>query len=301
MRHIATAMVLSAATLGAAPYGFSSYYFVDPDRNWHVETAGRWVGEADFKHHKHRHINYVDADASVYFTHFLDQDENSLTYELGYDYLRLDWDKNPRFKQENFNYLIGSVGFVSTTLERWKWIVNAGFSVDAERFDFGPSAVYHAMLWGRFHFIDNLGLHVGALGWYGVENGRGFPIFGFDWRFNEKWSGNAIYPIDYSITYSIDDNWAVDVAYAFLGGPYKYPRRAHHGTRAGFRDPIFFVYSNAVDMNLKYKFEHLLRASFGVGWNFGGWVLIKDHESHHGKYFHFKPAPYAQGSIDLTF
>ncbi len=293
------ACTLLATSLSAAQYGFSDYYFVDPDRNWHVEGSYRWVGQADFEKSKWHHINYSEADAGLYYTQIFD-DENSLTYGLGYDYLGLHWKENPRFDQQNFNYVVGSLGFVSTTLERWRWIFNAGFSVDAERMDFGPSGVYHGMLWGRFHFIDNMGIHVGALGWYGVKNGRGFPVFGFDWRFNDKWSGNAIFPVDYSITYSFDESWSVETAYASFGGPYKYPRRAHNGA-PGFHDPIFSVYSNGVDLTLKYKFEHLLRATLGVGWDFGGWVYIKNHESHHGKYYHFKSAPYAQGSIALTF
>ncbi len=299
MRFSFIASTLVAASLSAAPYGFSSYYFADPDRPWHTEGAYRWIAKADFEKHEHKHINYSDADAGLYYTQFFDE-ENSLTYSLGYDFLRLNWDQNPRFSQENFNYFIGSLGFVSNHLERWRWIVNTGFSVDASRFDFGQSAVYHGMLWGRYHFIDHMGIHVGALGWYGVENGRGYPIFGFDWRFNDKWSGNAIFPVDYSITYSFDDSWSVESAYASFGGPYKYPRRAHGG-KDGFKDPIFFVYSNGLDLTLKYRFEHLLRASLGIGWDFGGWVYIKDHNNHHGKYFHFNSAPYAQGSIALTF
>ena len=293
------AAILSSSSVSAAPYGFSDYYFADPNRHWHLEGAYRWIGKANFEKKHLDHLNYSDADAAFYYTQAVD-DETTVTYRLGYDFLRLNWDKNPRFSQTNFNYFVGSIGYVSTTLERWRWILNAGFSVDAERFDFGPSGVYHTMLWGRYHFADCCGVHVGVLGWYGVRNGRAFPVFGFDWKFSDKWSANAIFPVDYSITYSFDDNWAAEVAYASFGGPYKYPRRAHHGTE-GLGDPIFMVYSNGVDLTLKYKFEHLLRASLGAGWNFGGWVLIKNHANHHGKYYHFNSAPYVQGSIALTF
>ena len=291
--------LLGMSFVNAAPYGFSNYYFADPDRHWHLEGTYRWIAPADFEKHHFQKLDYADADAGIYYTQAID-DENTITYQLGYDFPKLDWNKNPRFSQTHFNYFIGSVGYVSTTLERWRWIVNAGFSVDAERFDFGPSGVYHAMLWGRYHFSDCCGVHVGVLGWYGIRNGRGFPVFGFDWKFNDRWSANAIFPVDYSLTYSFDENWSIETAYASFGGPYKYPRRAHGGI-SGFGNPIFMVYSNGVDLALKYKFEHLLRASLGVGWNFGGWVLIKNHESHHGKYFHFNSAPYAQGSIALTF
>jgi hypothetical protein len=295
-------MVLQALCVcssAAASYGFSDYYFADPDRHLHLEGAYRWINKADFEKKKHHHLQYQDASAALYYTQSLN-DENHLIYELGYDFLRLGWKQNPRFSDSNFNYFVGSLGYVSTTLDRWKWIVNGGFSVNANRFNFGPTGVYHGMLWGRYHFADTYGIHVGVLGWYGVENGRAFPIFGFDWRFNEHWSANAIFPIDYSLNYAFDDSWSIEAAYASFGGPYKYPRRAEHGINSQ-KNPIFMVYSNGVDLALKYKFEHLLRASLGVGWNFGGWILIRNHENHHGKYYHFNSAPYAQGSVALTF
>lgn len=286
-------LLLIASPVCAAQYGFSDYYFADPDRHLHVESSYRWIAEADFEKSKRGHLNYSDLNAGLYYTHAIG-DESTITYGAGYDFLRFLWSKNPQFSQSNFHYFSGSLGLVSMAVERWRWIVNAGFSVDASKFDFGPSGVYHTMLWGRYHFSDYFGVHVGVLGWYGVKNGRGFPVFGFDWRFNEQWSGNAIFPVDYSLAYSFDENLLIEAAYAGFGGPYKYPRRAHDGQ-------IFMVSSNGFDLALKYKFEHLLRASLGVGWNFGGWILIKNSENHHGKYYHFNSAPYAQASVALTF
>jgi len=299
MRLSFALMTLSTAASFAAEYGFTDYHFIDPDRPWHVEGRYRFVGRADFEHHKHGHVNYSDADAGLYYTQFIN-DENSLTYELGYDLLRFDWKKNPRFHESSFNYLIASLGYVSTTLDRWRWIVNAGFSVDAFHLDFAKSAVGHAMLWGRYHFANCCGVHVGVLGWYGVENGHAWPIFGFDWRFNDSWSANAMFPCDYSLHYAFDDHWSLELGYSGFGGPYRYPRRAHDG-RKGHHDPIFTVYSNGAELTFKYKFEHLLRASIGAGWDFGGWIFIKDQNNRHGKYFHYDSAPYAQANLELTF
>ena len=103
-----TLLTLSMSAL-AAEYGFSYYHFIDPDRPWHVEGQYRIVGSADFDNHRRGHVNYADADAGLYYTQFFN-DENSLTYELGYDFLRFNWGKNPRFSANNFNYLVGSLG-----------------------------------------------------------------------------------------------------------------------------------------------------------------------------------------------
>lgn len=299
MRSLLWITTLSISSAAAWEYGFSDYYFVDPDRPWHVEGRYRAIAPADFKNHKRGHVNFSDATAGLFYTQNLD-DENFLVYELGYDLLRFDWEKNPRFRQKNFNYLVGSLGWVSTTLDRWRWVLNAGVSVDAAYMDFAKSAVGHAMMWGRFHFADNFGVHVGIYGWYGILNGRAWPIFGFDWKFSESWSATAIYPCDFSLTYSFADNWSIDAAYSCFGAPYRYPHRAHEGIN-GHHGSIFEVYSNGVELSLKFKFEHLLRASLGAGWNFGGWMLVRDSDNRHGKYYHYNSAPYVQGSVALTF
>jgi hypothetical protein len=290
---------LSPAAAYTYDYGFSDYHFIDPDRPWHVEGRSRYVAPAQFKKSRRGHENYFDTDAAIYYTQFFN-DENSLTYELGYDLLRFKWKKNPRFSQSNFNYLNASLGYVSNKLERWRWIINAGVSVDAAHLNFGKTGVGHGMLWGRYHFADCCGVHVGMVGWYGILNGRGLPIIGFDWQFREKWSANIIFPIDYSIKYAFSDNWSLEAAYAGLGGPYKYPRRAYNH-RHGNHDPIFSVHSKGAVLLLKYKFEHLLRVSLGGGWNFGGWIYIKNNHNHHGKYFNYKSAPYAQANAEITF
>lgn len=293
------ALSLLSSVLAAGEYGFSSYYFVDEDRPWHIEGRYRGIASADFETHRRGDVNYADAYGSVYYTQFINE-ENSLSWELEYDYLKFDWEKNPRFRQKHFNYAVASLGYVSTTLEKWRWIANAGLSVDANHVDFGRTGVYHGMLWGRYHFADCCGIHVGLMGWVGIENGYTLPIFGIDWRWGDHWKTSLIFPLDFSVDWIFDENWSLEAAYSGFGGPYKYPRRADDGI-GNFHDPIFEIYSRGGDINLNYQYDHLLRVSVGAGWNFEGWILIKDSENHHGKYYHYEGAPYLQGNLAFTF
>ncbi len=297
MRKMLSLCLLTASAI-AGEYGFSDYYFADPDRSIHLEGRYRRVGSAQFETHRRGHLTYSDAYGSATYTHFLGED-NSLSWEAAYNYLGLDWEKNSRFKEKNFNYAVGSIGYVSTSLEKWRWLINAGFSVDASHFDFGRTGVYHGMLWGRYQFNNCCGFHMGVMGWIGIQNGYTLPIFGVDWKISDDWAANIIYPVDFSLTYSIDENWAIEGAYSSFGGPYRYPRRAHEGTK--FHDPIFLVYSQGGDLNLKYRYDHLLRASIGGGWNAGGWILVRDSQNHHGHYYHFNSAFYGQGTVAFTF
>lgn len=291
-------LCLLSSIISAGEYGFSDYYFVDPDRSIHLEGRYRDMQTAQFRKHRRGKLKYSDAYGSLNYTYFVNE-ENSLSFEAAYAYLGLHWPENPRFHEQNFNYAVGSIGYVSTSLDRWRWNVNGGFSVDANHFDFGQAGVYHGMLWGRYSFNECCGAHVGVMGWVGIRSGYTLPIFGVDWKINDSWSTNIIYPVDFSLTYAIDDNWAIEGAYSSFGGPYRYPRRAQEGTK--FHDPIFMIFSQGGDVNLKYKFEHLLRASLGGGWSAGGWILVADSENHHGKYYHYNSALYAQGTLAFTF
>ncbi len=299
MRKTVLGLSLLLSSAYATDYGMLEYYFVDPDHTLHLAGRYRGIGKADFQHHGNGHVNYADAYGALFYTQFLNQ-ENSLSWGLGYNYLKFDWEKNPRFNQTEFNYAVASLGYVSTSLENWRWIVNTGLTVDTYHLNFGQSAVYHGMLWGRYHFSNAFAFHVGALGWYGILNGYMLPIFGFEWHPDHHWTINSIFPVDFSVNYAFDDFWSLQVAYSTFGGPYRYPHRAY-GTKNGYNDPIFMVYSNGVDLNLLYKYEHFLRIDLGVGWNFGGWIFIKNHENRHGKYFDFNSAPYAQGTVAFTF
>ncbi len=298
MRKTLALSLLMAATLGAHEYGFLEYYFVDCDHPIHIAGRYRQIGKAEFEKHKHGDLKYADGYAAAFYTHFLDED-NSLTFGAGYDYLKMDWDKNPRFREDVFNYATGSIGLVSMTLERWRWIVNGGFSVDANHFDFGKSGVYHAMLWGRYHYGESCGVHVGALGFYGIKNGYALPILGFDWKFGAHWRLATIFPVNLSLAYLFNDYWSMEAAYSGFG-IYRYPRRAHDG-RHGFHDPIFSIYSSGLDLNLKYDYDHLFRFAIGGGWNFGGWVLIKNSDNRNGKYYNYNSAPYVQATLAFTF
>lgn len=304
MKILITIGLLSISFLCA-----SDYSFVTPDRHVHLQGNYRPVGKAEFekKRFKDTYLHYADSTDSLFLSHFLN-DNNALSWQLGYSYLHLKWEENPRFKQTDFNYALASLGWISTAVDRWRWIVNAGVAVDGYDFDFGNSGVYSTYFWGRYHFDNCLGLHVGFFGYAGARNAYTLPIIGFDYHFGH-WQLNAIFPIDLSLEYFFDKNWSVEVACASFGSPYKFPRRTHEGIN-GFQNGIVEVYSSGVELDLNYdcnqRFNpnpcnNWFNASLGIGWNFGGWLNVKNAHNHRGAYFKFDGAPYAEAEIALNF
>ncbi len=304
IRSLFLLCLLSPALLSAVDYAFVD---IDYERAtnrrfpWHLVGDYRKIGKAEFTTDsvKHSHVFYTDAHASAYYSHFLNPN-NALSWELGYTYLRFDWDENPRFDQEDFYNALASVAWISNSLERWRWIFNIGATVDGQTFNFGNSGVYYGLAWGRYQYRDTLGLHVGLFGYTGIKNNYVLPVLGADWNFACKWKLNAIFPLKFSLQYAIAEHWSTDLAYSTFGGPYKFPRRVDGG-HGKYHDAIFSVYSSGVEWDLKFNVDCRFWASVGAGWNFGGWILIKNSHNQHGKYYKYDSAPYAQANLAFNF
>lgn len=305
-------LILGSQILSAADYTFvdlnapwhfgADFSTQKKTRPWHIEADYQTVGKAKFRTHGVRDtkISSQTAYGSVFYSHFVN-DTNALSWQLGYNYLRFDWDKNPRFHQKDFNYGMASLAWVSHSLEQWRWVMTAGVSVDLEWLkSFHESAVYYGLLWGRLAYNQNTGLHIGFFGYAGVQNGYLLPVLGVDWKFGDAWRVNAIFPFDFSVDYYFNCNWFASLSSSSFGGPYKFPRRFRGGVDK-FHDGIFQYYSTGADLSLSCDYNSYFRARVAGGYNFGGWVMIKDKHDRHGRYYKFKEAPYGIVEMSATF
>ena len=279
----------------------TDYSFVNKDHPVHFEGEFRGIGKAKFYTHsvKGSHAEYQDAHAFLYYSHYLTPD-NALSWKVGYSFLDFNWLQNPRFKEHDYNFANASLGWISTSITDWRWILSGGISVDAQTWDVGQSGVYYGLMWGRYHLSDTLGMHIGWAGYAGVENGYLLPILGVDWRVGNHWKINGDFPINVSTEYLFNDFWSTELQLASFGRPYRFPMRIHGG-KEGYRNGIFEVYSNGLELDLKFHTKQCFSASIGAGWNFGGWILIKNHHNEHGKYYKYEGAPYAQAKVTGTF
>ena len=286
----------------------TDYVFVDLDHPWeidrcypwHFEADARKVGAADFEDLKHSKLKYADAHAFGYYSHFWNE-KNAFSLQLGYTYMHLDWENSARgIEQSNFHLGLASFAVISNALDRWRWVVNLGMTVDTTTFDFGHSSVYYALLWGRYAFLKNVGVHAGFFGFTGVHTTYILPVIGFDWFITSKWKLNAVFPIDFSLTYNFAPSWETALSISNFGGPYRYPWRVNGGS-GQFKDAVLDVYAKGLELDLNYNYKKHLFLGVGAGWNFGGWILVRDRNGRHGDYFDFNSAPYVQANAAITF
>lgn len=279
----------------------TDYRFVNPVYPIHLDTELREVGKASFSTPSVRdtYVDYEDAHAFLYYSHFLNPD-NALSWEAGYSFLDFKWPQNPLFKGTHYHFANASLAWISTAIPRWRWILSAATSVDAQEGNFEQTGVYYGLMWGRYRLAHDMGLHLGWAGYVGVKNGYFLPILGIDWRMSPCWQCNAIFPLNFSIQYFFNACWSAAAEITSFGRPYRFPIRAKGGIGA-YENGIFEIYSKGMELNVTFGSGGSLSASAGAGWNSGGWILIKDHENHHGTYYKHGGAPYAQGKLSLTF
>ncbi len=279
----------------------TDYSFIDTKHPVHFDGEFREVGKAKFYTHPVRgsHAEYQDAHAFLYYSHALTSD-NFLSWKLGYSFLDFNWLQNPRFKENDYHFASASLGWISTSITNWRWILATGVSVDAQTWDFDQSGVYYGLMWGRYAFAPNIGMHLGWAGYYGLENGYFVPIIGIDWKTENRWKFNAIFPINVSIEYLFNEYWSSVLELVTFGRPYRFPMRIHGGM-GRYHNGIFEVYSKGLELDIKLNTGGSFLVSFGGGWNFGGWILIKDYANHHGKYYKYDGAPYVQGKLAFSF
>jgi len=298
----ATGLFCYASIAWGTDYSFlNEDVFVKQNILWHFESDYSKVAAAKITTDDvfGTRLHYSEGNGSVYFSHFLNQ-ENALAWQIGANYVDIDWDQNPRFTSNNYIYGITSLSWISNSIDRWRWVVNGGVAVDVRTWDFGKSAVYYTTLWGRYAALKNVGVHIGFYGYYGALNGYVLPILGVDWQITRKWELKAVFPVDASINYRFNPHLTTSLLATSMGGPYRFPRRVHGGVD-GFKDGIFKVYSTTVEWNLKFNQKEFFSVGAGGGWDFGGWIQIADSHNRHKKYYNFNGAAYGRVFGTLTF
>lgn len=287
---------------------FSSYYaffnpltFVEERKIVHFEgdygkSGGATVSKSGINLEK---MHYAEGDASFYFTGYIG-DENSLTLQLGMNYIDLGWNNNPYFTKNQYPYGITSLTWISKGLAKWRWLFSSGVAVDTTSFNFGKTAVYYATVWGRYTQLENLGIHLGFFGYYGVSNGYVLPILGLDGWLSRNVQITAIFPMEVSLNLHMSPNWITSILCTPLGGPYRFPRKIQGGFD-GYESGIFKIYSTVLEWDLRFEKGATLVLGIGGGWNFGGWIQLETYNKQNHLSYNIDGAPYARAFASFTF
>lgn len=261
----------------------------------HVGGNGIFIGKADLDRKRGSHdgdLIFNKANAFIYTFVPINQC-NFFLPRIEYNTFEMNWNRNPRFHETRFHYMQFALTFLTTGLDKWRWIARADYNIDIKHFSHpGTYGLFSALLWGTHEMHHKWHYHVGAFGYTGFEGQEVYPIIGLDFAPNKKWFFQVVFPINYSIEYHFNERWTL----ALKGHPMK------ERFRAGKLEPdprsVFNYSTMGLELNLGYeKFLNLEWEVF-AGYNFGGTFYIKDRSGHRALYTNIHGAPYAGASLN---
>ncbi|HPE84767.1 MAG TPA: hypothetical protein PLO43_01130 [Chlamydiales bacterium] len=278
----------------------ATYYpFVDNHHYLDWENYGTLVAPADIdkRGFDGSTFKYGEA-ASAYFINAYIDEHNALSFQLGYGMMKIDWNENPYFNQKYFHDAVFSIAYVSTGLDKWRWIFNLGAHIDAEHWDPINYAFYNFTMWGRCQALDKLGIHVGMVATSGNERTQALPILGIDWDFLDKWRLALVYPCEGSLNFTPYPFWTISGTYRGFGGYYKSFHRT--GANQPLPKAVVSVFSTGFDLGMTFRNKSAKLEIYG-GYNLGGWMLIENQHGDHKQYVHYDGAPYGGLQASVAF
>ncbi len=261
-----------------------------------LEASFDMIGRSKFNRHDgHGHIRYsrgnIETSCGFYYNPCY---KEGLAATVGYTYTLMDWKHNPFFHQKHFHTATVGLSAFSHRLCDWLWRSQVAINMDTDHFNFHYTT-YDLLLWGKYEYCEDIGLHVGLLAFTGLRIDRVYPIIGFDWKYSCHWKFNLVFPIDISAVYTINDCWSVSLT----GRPFYSRNRAAKHSRLS---NAVFEYENAgAEFAVNYQLSDWLHANVHVGEAFGGKLKVANQHDHHPHHFRFNSAGYIGGEVDISF
>lgn len=221
--------------------------------------------------------------------------KEALAAQVSFNNTQMYWSENPLFDQKNFNNLSIAAGGVTQRLCGWIWQGYAAINMDSRNIGLNNYTTYDLMLWGKYKYTKNLGVHVGFLGWTGLKIDKILPILGFDWTFCDKWTLNAVFPINVSLTYAFNESWSVAAAGRFFWN------RHRVGKDELLSEAVWEYRNSGVELAVNYAMKNFATLNLHAGWSFGGNVYLSNKNHKYTHKYEFDGAPYAGGEIAIQF
>lgn len=269
----------------------------DEGTPFHVKFNFDSTAKADMKHKSQGKIQYAEVDLEGRMVVYYDECHKDAAYVLaGYEYTRINWNRNPFFNQKDFNTVSLGIGASSKRMYDWLWLGEVRANFDVNHFRFSEYITWDLFAWGRYTYCPGFNIHVGILAFTGMKFDRVFPIIGFDWFITENWKLNAVFPLDMSIEYFLTDNWSISLAAKGILS------RHRVGPNENITRAVVVYTAGGIELGLDYlSCDGRFSANAHVGEMIGGRLKVANRHYHHKRHFDFKTSPYVGGEVAYRF
>jgi len=248
--------------------------------------------------YKSSNIKIMEYDAGASYN-FKINDENFLSFGLGTFHQTVNWKNNPIFKGHNYDYVVGSLGVTSNSVENWRWSGATVLSFQVQNFGIKQSGWISAMFWGEYMLNKKAHFHAGFWGYTGVKNVYFLPILGFNYKTNHMELA-AVFPFDIALRYKPIKQFHVEIAGKWFGGPYRFPQRMSDGM-GDYKNGIFQLFTPTTEFGAYYHPTENISIGASAGYSYGGWLMVINKRNHHKQYFNFDGSFYWGAAANLKF
>lgn len=294
-RTLATSLLFIASALCAEERTYTYWDF----HPLHAGASSIFLGNADVTNTRGRSVNNGNLvfDKISSFVYLLTpiNEKNYFIPRVEYTQFKMDWDKNPKFKETWFSYVQFALTFYTNAIEKWRWILRGDYNMDTKHFGNNRYNLFSGLIWGAYEIWNNWHYHVGVYAYTGMSGSQVYPVIGFDYELNKKWLFLIVFPIDYMIQYKFDKNWSLSLK----GRPLK--ERFRTGTHQPQPNSVFSYSSIGTEINLRYEIFLRLEAEIFGGWNYGGSFYIKNKHGHNSLYTNVGGSPYGGANVNVGF
>jgi len=215
---------------------------------------------------------------------------------VSYTYAHIGWKQNPFFKQQDFDVVTLALRLYSNRFCDWIWKGELGVNMDVNNFNWSQYVNYDLTLWGRYDYRENIGLNIGVIVQTGMKLDRVYPIIGFDWQMSEKWSLNAIFPVNISLQYQYTCDWKIAAAMRFFDARYRV------GKDERLSSGLVAYRNSGIELAALFDSENSdIEANVHVGSTLGGLLRISNSQNRNVTHFYVNPSLYVGGQIVWSF
>lgn len=267
------------------------------NRPFEISGYGDWIGSSkiDKKHHHGQTVKFyianVQAEAVVYSnSHY----EEGISLALGYTRSRFDWNKNPFFNTKDMDQVSLTLAGSTKRVCHWLWTGALTATFEPRYSGLSEYTNYDILFWGRYTFTDIFNMHIGFWAQTGMKMDNIYPIIGFDWKINDKWKLNAVFPTNMSLVYSINDVWSAAAAIRIFDLRYRF------GKHQCLKKALLRYRNNGLELAINYD-KNAISANVHVGGTFGGRFKIANRHYKRKKHFNLDSAAYAGAEASIKF
>lgn len=235
----------------------------------------------------------VEANLVCYYDSCLNE---AAIVGLEYQYTFLDWNRNAFFNQQNYNNLALSLGGISERFSCWTWRGELDINFcNLANWNIQDYMNYNVLLWGRYAWLDNVGVHIGFLAETGMKIDNIYPIIGIDWICGPRWKVSLVFPVNISLVYTINNTWTTALQMRF------FDQRNRTKKNEYLERAVWHYQTAGSEFEVKYTPFYWLTASAHVGINYGGRLKVSDMHYRHPNRIYIQSAPYAGGELVFNF